>query len=91
MALQSLSKPPIEYFKMVYVDTALFGAKHALDCVVDFFGVDHVLFGTDMPFDPEGGPGFIRATVADIEALALDEAVRQRIYEDNARRVLGVQ
>lgn len=91
MALPSLSKPPIEYFKMFYVDTALFGAKHALDCVVDFFGVDHVLFGTDMPFDPEGGTGFIRATVADIEALALHEAERQRIYEDNARRVLGVQ
>jgi aminocarboxymuconate-semialdehyde decarboxylase len=90
LAIQALSKPPIEYFKLFYVDTALFGAKHALDCVVDFFGVDQVLFGTDMPFDPEGGPGFIRTTVADIEALALDEAERQRIYEDNARRVLGV-
>lgn len=91
VALESLGKPPIEYYKMFYVDTALFGAKHAVDCVVDFFGVDHVLFGTDTPFDPEQGPGFIRDTIADIDALALNEAERQRIYEGNARRVLSVK
>ena len=91
VALESLGKPPIEYYKMFYVDTALFGAKHAVDCVVDFFGVDHVLFGTDTPFDPEQGPGFIRDTIADIDALALNEAERQRIYEGNARRLLSVK
>jgi predicted TIM-barrel fold metal-dependent hydrolase len=91
LALQSLRKPPVEYFKMFYVDTALFGAKHALDCVLDFFGADHVLFGTDMPLDPEQGPGFIRDTIADIEALAIEGAERQRIYEGNARRVLGIK
>jgi len=78
LALQSLRKPPVEYFKMFYVDTALFGA-------------DHVLFGTDMPLDPEQGPGFIRDTIADIEALAIEGAERQRIYEGNARRVLGIK
>ena len=45
---------PIDYFKMFYGDTALFGAWHAMESGLAFFGADHVLFGTDMPFDPEG-------------------------------------
>ena len=55
-----LQQRPIDYFRMFYGDTALFGPAHAVECGLEFFGADHVLFGTDMPFDPEGGPG-IRA------------------------------
>ncbi|HZU15348.1 MAG TPA: amidohydrolase family protein [Candidatus Dormibacteraeota bacterium] len=83
-----LSKRPIEYFKMFYADTAMFGAGHAVRCVIDFFGVDHVLFASDSPFDPEKGPGYIRATIANIEQLGLSDADRRSIYEDNARRLL---
>ena len=62
-AAARLRKRPIDYFRMFYGDTALFGAWHAMECGLAFFGADHVLFGTDMPFDPEGGPGFIRDTI----------------------------
>jgi uncharacterized protein len=86
----SLSRPPIEYFKMFYADTALFGAPDALECAIAFFGVDRVLFASDMPFDPEKGPSFIRASIADLEAADLSDDERQAIYEGNARRVLGV-
>lgn len=87
---RSLRKRPLDYYKMFYGDTALFGATHALRCAVEFFGVDHILFGTDMPFDPERGPQFIRDTIRDVDALGLGEADRTKIYERNARRVLGV-
>jgi len=86
-----LTKRPYDYYKMFYGDTALFGAEHALRCAIEFFGVDHVLFGTDMPFDPEKGPGFIRDTIANLEAIDLTPAERAAIYEGNARRVLGVR
>jgi uncharacterized protein len=33
-----LSVRPIEYFRKMYVDTAMFGAAHALRCVVNFDG-----------------------------------------------------
>jgi len=56
-ALRRLRRRPIDYFKMFYGDTALFGAWHAMESGLAFFGADHVLFGTDMPFDPEKGPG----------------------------------
>jgi hypothetical protein len=38
-----------------YADTALFGALPATERGLAFFGSDHVLFGTDLPFDPEKG------------------------------------
>jgi uncharacterized protein len=85
-----LSKRPLDYFKQFYVDTALFGAAHAIRCSLEFFGVEHVLFASDSPFDPEKGPGYIRATIANLESLQLSDAERAAIYEDNARRVLGV-
>jgi aminocarboxymuconate-semialdehyde decarboxylase len=89
-ALSALSKPPIDYFRLFYADTALFGAKHAVRCVVEFFGSEHVLFGTDSPFDPEKGPGFIRDTVADVAALPIDDSQRRAIHEGNVRRVLRI-
>jgi aminocarboxymuconate-semialdehyde decarboxylase len=73
-----------------YGDTALFGAAHALRCAIEFFGVDHILFGTDMPFDPERGPQFVRETIANLESLDLTAGDRLRIYEGNARVVLRI-
>jgi len=87
---RALAKRPYEYYRMFYGDTALFGAKHAIHCAIEFFGVDHILFGTDMPFDPEKGPLFIRETIANLEELELDDADRKRIYEANAREVLRI-
>ena len=85
-----LTKRPYDYYKMFYGDTALFGAEHALRCAIDFFGVDHILFGSDMPFDPEKGPQFIRETIANLDAIGLSASDRKRIDEENARTVLRV-
>jgi uncharacterized protein len=81
---------PIEGFTRFYADTAVFGAPHALRCAYDFFGIDHMLFASDMPFDPVQGT-FIRDTIADIEALELPPDELEQIYEGNARELLGVQ
>jgi aminocarboxymuconate-semialdehyde decarboxylase len=86
-----LKQRPIDYFRMFYGDTALFGPAHAVECGLDFFGADHVLFGTDMPFDPEGGPGFVRDTIAAMERIRVSDAERQQIYEGNARRLLRLK
>jgi aminocarboxymuconate-semialdehyde decarboxylase len=55
---------------------------------LEFFGADHILFGTDMPFDPEKGSGFIRDTIAAMERMRATDADKARIYEGNARRML---
>jgi predicted TIM-barrel fold metal-dependent hydrolase len=85
-----LSKRPIDYFRMFYADTAMFGAAHAIRCCIDFFGVDRMLFASDTPFDPEKGPGYIRATIANLDELDLSDADRSAIYEGNARRLMGL-
>jgi len=90
-ALGRLKKRPIDYFRMFYGDTALFGAWHAMESGLAFYGADHVLFGTDMPFDPEKGPGFIRDTIEAMERMRATPAEKAAIYEGNARRLLRLK
>jgi aminocarboxymuconate-semialdehyde decarboxylase len=86
--LQRLKKRPLDYFKMFYADTALFGAYDATVCGLNFFGVDHVVFASDAPFDPEKGPMYIRNTISIVDRLPIDEDERQRIYWRNAVELL---
>ena len=86
--LKRLSKAPIEYFKMFYGDTVLGGSKSALRCGIDFFGVDRVVFASDCPFDPEGGPMFIREGIRSIEELDLSDEDRDKLYLGNALKLM---
>jgi aminocarboxymuconate-semialdehyde decarboxylase len=88
--LKSMAKRPIEYFRMFYGDTAVGGSRAAIECGLNFFGPDKVLFATDCPFDPEGGPMFIRDTITAIDALDIPDADRRKIYLDNALRLMGL-
>jgi aminocarboxymuconate-semialdehyde decarboxylase len=83
----SLPRPPLDYFRRFFADTALFGAPNAVRCVLDFFGPDHVLFGTDTPLGP---PRSVDDTIADIDAAGLSDADRAAVYGGNAARVLGI-
>jgi len=83
-----LTKTPIEYFKMFYGDTAIYGNTPALLCAHAFFGTDHLLFGTDMPFDSQYGDRFVRQTINAIEQMEISDLEKKKIYEDNARRLM---
>lgn len=84
----SLPRPPLDYFRRFHVDTALFGAAHAVGCAIGFFGAEQVLFGTDFPLGP---PDAVAATIADLESLDLPAADLAAIYSGNARRLLGLR
>jgi predicted TIM-barrel fold metal-dependent hydrolase len=86
--LKRLKKRPFDYFKMFVADTALFGARDAMTCGLQFFGADQVVFASDFPFDPEKGTFNIRETIRDIDGLDISAADRTKIYEGNARRLL---
>ncbi len=83
----SLPRPPLDYFRLFYADTALFGAPHAVRCVIDFFGPSHVLFGTDMPLGP---PDSVDLTIADVDACGLTGEDLAAVYAGNAARLLGL-
>jgi predicted TIM-barrel fold metal-dependent hydrolase len=86
--VRGLRKRPQDYFKMFFADTATFGSKHAMQCGLEYFGVDQILFSSDSPFDPEKGPGYIRETIRCLEELPISAVDRKKIYEGNARRLL---
>ena len=88
---QRLKKRPIDYFRMFYGDTALFGAYDATICGLEFFGVDHVVFASDAPFDPERGPMYIRETIRILDRLPIGDADRERIYWRNAVELLKLE
>jgi len=73
---------------MSYGDTALYGNMPALMLARSFFGVDHLLFGTDFPFAGLDGERVTRQTVDAIETMEISDAERKKIYEDNARKLM---
>jgi hypothetical protein len=88
--LKRLKKRPLDYFKMFYADTALFGAFDATVCGLNFYGVPNVLFASDAPFDPEKGPMYIRETIAIVEKLPVSSEQREQIFWRNAAALLKV-
>lgn len=86
---KSMPKRPYDYFKMFWADTAVFGSRAATECGLKFFGTDQVVFASDAPFDPEGGPMYIRETIRVIDSLAIAEGEREKIYRGNAERLFG--
>ena len=89
--LESLERRPLDYFKLFYADTALFGSLLGTKCGFDFFGVDRVLFASDAPFDPEKGPMYIRETIRVIDALEIGDDERARIYGGNTERIFKLE
>lgn len=88
--LQTLKMRPVDYFRRLHADAATGGAAGPLRCGIDFFGAERVMFASDCPFDPEGGPGFIREGLRAVDSLELDPATRTRILSGNAQALLGV-
>jgi aminocarboxymuconate-semialdehyde decarboxylase len=88
---ETLRRPPLDYFRMLYADTALNGETAATRCGHAFFGTDRCLFATDAPFDAEQGAGLIRKTIAAVEALEIDAGERERIFSGNAKQLLKLK
>lgn len=87
----SLRERPLAAFRRFHADTATFGSRAAIDCGAAFFGWDRMLFATDMPFDPEQGPGYIRETLHALGEIEQTGAQCRAVYSANARRVLKIQ
>jgi aminocarboxymuconate-semialdehyde decarboxylase len=81
----NLPKPPTSYLKNVYVDTVVF-TPDQLEALVKTFGVDHVIMGTDYPFDMlENDPIGHIASVS-----TFDDNIRATLAGGNAKRLLGL-
>ena len=56
--LSSLQRPHLDYFKMFYGDTAMFGAHLGIQCGLDFFGSEQIVFSDRLSVCP--GQGDVR-------------------------------
>jgi len=83
-----LTRPVLDYFRMFYNDTALYGSTSGLTCAYEFFGAERLLFGTDTPHDNQLGDGLIRETINSIERMDISDSDKKKIFEDNARSLL---
>ena len=80
-----LPKPPTSYLKQIYVDTVVF-SEGQLKALVETFGADHVVMGTDYPFDMADYDPI--GHVASIDAF--DSATVGKIVGGNTKRILGL-
>jgi aminocarboxymuconate-semialdehyde decarboxylase len=80
---QHLKEPPDASIKRLYFDSILHG-QPALEFLVQTFGADHVLLGSDYPFDM----GTLECA-RQVKALPITEADRQRILGGNADQLLA--
>jgi aminocarboxymuconate-semialdehyde decarboxylase len=83
---QHIKKKPTDYLKRLYFDTILFDPR-ALRYLVDLWGAEHVVLGTDYAFD-----------MGDYDPLGSIEAVKRLSAEEraaiaggNAAKLLGIK
>jgi len=87
--MKGLTKPPIEYYRMFYNDTAIHGNTPALMLAYHFCGADHIVFGADMPLgDPNFGVRSYQQTINAIEAMDITDAEKKMIFVDNPLKLL---
>ena len=85
----TISRPYIDHFKKFYCDTATQGHEPLiLKMAYDFFGPDHILFGSDGPMDATGGRAFTLDARKSVEDIGLSKADREKIFSQNILRLL---
>jgi aminocarboxymuconate-semialdehyde decarboxylase len=80
----NLPRPASTYMKRMYSDTV---SPHAMGMkfAIEYYGIEHVMYGTDYPcWDP--------ATALELlDQINLSKEDRQKIFYDNARRILNLR
>ncbi|MBX9589492.1 MAG: amidohydrolase family protein [Hyphomonadaceae bacterium] len=80
-----LPHPPTTYLKRVYFDSVVF-TPHQLRELVGLYGAEHILMGTDYPYDMVDSD-----TIGHVCGAGLDAAAVAAICGGNTKRLLGLQ
>jgi aminocarboxymuconate-semialdehyde decarboxylase len=82
---RKIDRPPSEYLRLLHFDTTVFEPK-MIEYLVEEYGDEHVLLGTDYPYDM--GP---TDPLAFLARARLSERSRERILGGNAARLFGLR
>lgn len=82
-----LDQEHAEMFKNFYVDTVILGNTPALQLALDYFGINHVLFGTDAPFAvmPAGADKIVSDAIENLDIFDLYD---KKIFETNYQHMI---
>ena len=86
--IENILKDKKDDFKKFYVDTAILGNSKALELTIDYFGINHVLYGTDAPFGimPNGA---IKEIEEAINILPVSDDDKEKIYNQNLKDLIS--
>jgi aminocarboxymuconate-semialdehyde decarboxylase len=80
----TLPHPPTSYLKKIYFDSVVFTPEQLAE-LVRLYGADHVIMGTDYPFDmADYDP------IGHVASAGLDSAAVAAVAGGNAKRLLGL-
>ncbi|HLI19918.1 MAG TPA: amidohydrolase family protein [Stellaceae bacterium] len=82
---QVIKRPPSYYLKKLYFDTIVF-THHQLDYLTGLYGSDHIILGTDYPYDMA-----LPDAVNFVERAKLTRAAKDAILGGNAARLLKIK
>lgn len=83
-----LTGDPLDHFKKFYNDCISNGSPEMVRTALDFFGPDHILFGTDFPFGPDDGERWALDELRNITTMKLTDEDREKILYRNAEKLL---
>jgi len=83
---ENVSKPPSNYLREFYYDTAVSFGKPSLLCASELIGMEHILFGTDYPFQRDATD-----SVTALESFCADPQVQRKIFSENAKTLFGLE
>ncbi len=83
---EKTSRLPSEYLREFYYETAVSFGRPTLLCTADLVGMEHIMFGTDYPFQRQVGD-----TITAVEALNPKPEIRDKIFSGNARSLFKLK
>jgi predicted TIM-barrel fold metal-dependent hydrolase len=79
------------YLNRFYGDTAVLDGPASIPCGLEFFGSEHVVFGSDAgPDFTDDGIALIQATFKSLDTAGVSEDVLDALYRRNPTRILGL-
>jgi uncharacterized protein len=89
MTVPGISKPYLKHFQKFYCDTASSGHEpEILKLAYNFFGPEHVLFGTDAPNDGNRGITMTEDARYDVEHMGLSHGAMKKVFSENVLRII---
>lgn len=86
---EALKEPVENYFRRFYVDTAVSGSLASAQCMYSFYGSDHIIFGSDGPFDAEDGRVTKRDSLSVVKDLPIPQEEKDRIFQGNLMKLIS--